>query len=475
MPLVLALDLGTTSVAAVAVNESGDVVRTVQRPHHAQVEGVPAGHAEQNPERITSTAIDVLKELAADLPETPHALGLTGQMHSVILLDRDRRPLSNVVTWQDRRALESPSGSQSTYLAEFLERCDEQDLQRTGCRLSPGYAAVTLNVLIRQEQLPAAAATAAQPADWMAAALTNESIICDRTNAASTGVYDFENDCWSEPLLAAGGIRAELLPPVRESGEVVGRLTDTMAHATGLPAGLPVCCAVGDNQASVLGTVPAGEPALQITIGTGGQINWSVDRFVRAEGLDTRYLPDGRFLLVGAGLAGGDAYAWVNRTVATWLSAFGVEMDSDAIYTRLDALIDAVPEDVDGLACEPFFRGTRREPHRRGLFSGVDVHNFTPGHVARSVLDGIAGAMKSLLDGAGSQAPAEVSRIIGCGNGLQSNRHLVAAFRNAFGQNLWFPEQAEGAAFGAALLAGVRTGLWADLEAAGRLIRLREA
>ncbi|QDU39465.1 Glycerol kinase [Maioricimonas rarisocia] len=475
MPVVLALDLGTTSIAAVAVDEFGNVVRTVQRSHRGQVDGLPTGYAEQDPERLRSTAIDVLMELAASLSEPTHALGLTGQMHSVVLLDRERSPLSNVITWQDRRALENPHGAKETFLSEYLARCDEADLRQTGCRLSPGYAAVTLNTLIRREQLPAAAVTAAQPADWMASVLTSEPVVCDRTNAASTGVYDLEKDCWSEPLLAAGGIPVKLMPPVRESGDVVGRLTDEMARATGLPAGLPVYCALGDNQASVLGTVPAGEPALQITIGTGGQINWSVDRFVRAEGLDTRYLPDGRFLLVGAGLAGGDAYAWVNRTIRTWLAAFGTDTDSEQIYARLDELIAAVPEGTDGLACEPFFRGTRREPERRGLFAGADVHNFTPGHVARAVLEGMAAAMKSVLDGAGLHAPSRISRIIGCGNGLQANRHLVAAFQREFGQNLWFPEQAEGAAFGAALLAGVRTGMWADLEAAGQLIRLRQA
>src|SRR4029077_16265817 len=124
-------------------------------------------------------------------------------------------------------------------------------------------------------------------------------------------------------------------------------------------AGLPVCNAIGDNQAAVLGSVPAGAPAIQINVGTGGQINWPVNEFTRLEGMETRYLPIGRLMLVGPGLSGGDAYAWVNRTAAKWLEAFGVAHSDAEIYARMNALAGALPETDDGLSCEPLFRGTR--------------------------------------------------------------------------------------------------------------------
>src|SRR5262249_55990049 len=139
-------------------------------------------------------------------------------------------------------------------------------------------------------------------ADWVAAELTDGPLVTDPGDAASWGIYDLENRQWSENLLAALNVPRHLLPEVRESGAVLGGLSRAMAAATNLPEGLPVCNAIGDNQAAVLGSVPAGSPAIQINVGTGGQINWPVDRFTRLEGMETRYLPVGRLMLVGPGL-----------------------------------------------------------------------------------------------------------------------------------------------------------------------------
>jgi sugar (pentulose or hexulose) kinase len=188
--------------------------------------------------------------------------------------------------------------------------------------------------------------------------------------------------------------------------------------------------------------------------------------------MDTRYLPLGRFMLVGAGLAGGDAYAWVNRTVAGWIEAFGVVRSSDEIYARLNELAAAVPNEADGLTCEPVFRGTRRDPQARGRFAGITFENFTPGHVARAVLEGIARGMYWFYEQAGSHQPAHLKRIIGSGNGLRNNPLLVEAVERIFQRPVFFPEHTEEAAYGAALLAGANTGVWSDLKEAGRTIRL---
>ncbi|MFQ5732121.1 MAG: FGGY-family carbohydrate kinase [Planctomycetaceae bacterium] len=295
--------------------------------------------------------------------------------------------------------------------------------------------------------------------------------VTDRSNAASTGLFNLEDDCWSEPLLAAAEIEASLLPEVRESGVVIGELIGDVAARTGLPAGLPVCNAIGDNQAAVLGSVPAGESALQINVGTGGQVNWPVPRYQRVSGMDTRYLPLSRYLLVGAGAAGGAAYAWVGETVAQWRDAFAIGSttgsDRDSVFERLNELAADVPDDADGLICEPFFRGTRRDPDARGRFAGINAGNFSPGHVARAVLNGIAAALSAFYEQAGDQRPQTVTRIIGSGNGLRSNPLLTATIARVFQRDVWLPEHREEA--------GSQTGVWPTLEAAGECIRLRRA
>jgi sugar (pentulose or hexulose) kinase len=474
MTLALALDLGTTSIAAVAVNNRGELVARATVANSSAVSGLPAGHAEQHPEQLRSLALECLRDLAAQLPTAPICLGITGQMHGGLLVDAERQPLTNLVTWQDRRA-NSLAADEKSFLERLLSRCNAAALLRTGCRLSPGYLAATLAVWVEQQSLHAKAHRALCLADWISAELRDADAITDRSHAASTGVYDLERDEWSAELIAAARFPAALLPEVRESGAAIGRLSPAAAAATGLPAGLPVCNSVGDNQAAVLGSVPAGEPAIQINIGTGGQINWPIPRFLRVEGMDTRYLPFGRYMLVGAGLAGGDAYAWVNRTAADWLRALGQEVSSDEIYRRMNDLAAQVPADGAGLRCEPSFRGTRRQPLQRGSFTGVTNENFTLGHVSRAVLQGIADGMHWFYDHAGAHRPAALRRIVGSGNGLRTNPLLVEIISRTFEREVWLPMHHEEAAYGAALLAGSTTGLWVDLETAGKHIRVERA
>src|SRR5690606_14010004 len=128
-------------------------------------------------------------------------------------------------------------------------------------------------------------------------------------------------------------------------------------------------------QAAVLGSVPTGDPAIQINVGTGGQINWPVPAFVRVAGMETRPLPIERYMVVGAGLAGGDAYAWVIRTVQNWLRTFQAQHDEAAVYEAVTRLASEASDDCSGLTCEPLFRGTRRQPNARGSFQGITPEN----------------------------------------------------------------------------------------------------
>ena len=140
--------------------------------------------------------------------------------------------------------------------------------------------ATTLHVLRSRQQIPRITSCAAFVTDLIAAKLADTEIITDRSNAAGSGVYDLQNDCWSDELIAAGGLNRRLFPSVCESGQVIGKLSREIATETGLTAGLPICNAIGDNQASILGSVAVGNPAIQIIIGTGGHISWHITKFI---------------------------------------------------------------------------------------------------------------------------------------------------------------------------------------------------
>jgi sugar (pentulose or hexulose) kinase len=472
MPLALALDLGTTSIAAVAVAEDGRLVAHVQSPNDSGINGLPAGHAEQDSLRIRQIACSVLRQLTGALPEQPQCLGITGQMHGGLVLDANRRPLTNLITWQDRRANSTNPQASGNYLESALGKCCEAALHSAGSRPAAGFLGVTLFVLSRQgKSCIKQAAGVSCLADWIAAELTDGAVATDPGNAQSLGLFDLEHSTWSDELLAACEVPRALMPEVRESGVVLGGLSTAMANETGLPEGMPVCNAIGDNQAAVLGSVPAGQPAIQINVGTGGQISWPVPAFTRLSGMETRYLPVCRLMLVGPGLSGGDAYAWVNRTAARWLAALGAERSSDEIYARMNELAANISDD-EVPVCQPFFRGTRWKPAARGEFRGITFDNFSLGHVALAVLRGIAQGMYTFYDAAGDSRPQHLDRIIGSGNGLRKNPLLVREISRRFARPVWFPMHTQEAAYGAALLAGTSTGLWPDLETAGRNIRL---
>ncbi len=477
MLLSLALDLGTSSIAAIAVDPDGQIVTRVQRPNTATRLGLPAGHAEQDPAHILGIIVDVLSELARDLPGTPAGLGLTGQMHGVLLTGPSRRPLTHLITWQDRRAneparIDSPANPAASWLETYLAACEDADLAQTGCKPAPGYLGVTLATLIGSDSVPSETAGATFLADWVVAELTDTAIVTDRSNAAASGVFNLVEDCWSDPLLDSGHIPREWLPRVVDSGTVIGTLVPEWAAETGLPAGLPICGAIGDNQAAVLGSLPIGEPAIQINVGTGGQINWPVPEFCHVPSMDTRYLPQNRFMLVGAGLAGGDAYAWVNQAVGGWLDTFGTPLSAEAIYSQLAESAASVSPDADGLVCEPLFRGTRRQPTVRGRFEGITFQNFTPGHVARAVLNGIADGFAWFYENADQARPTNCVRIVGSGNGMRQNPLLVESIERRFDMPVVLAEHDQEAAFGTALLAGSQCGVWPDLATAGQAIRL---
>jgi sugar (pentulose or hexulose) kinase len=472
MPLALALDLGTTSIAAAAVAADGNLVAHVQEPNDSAIAGLPAGHAEQDPLRITQIARDVLRRLSKSLPEKPHCLGITGQMHGGLAFDANRQPITNLITWQDRRANLPDPQQQRSYLDSILRNCSDAALYSAGSRPAAGFLGATLFVLARQNNLRLErGAHVACVADWIAAELTDGPVATDPSNGQSLGLFDLEHRMWSDELLAACLVPRALMPEVRESGAVLGGLSTAIARETGLPAGLPICNAIGDNQAAVLGSVPAGQPAIQINVGTGGQINWPVPRFTRLDGMETRYLPVRRLMLVGPGLSGGDAYAWVNRMAAKWLAAFGIERSSDEIYARMNELAANLADEQD-LVCEPLFRGSRWKPNARGEFHGITFDNFSLGHVAQSVLRGIAQGMHAFYEAAGESSPRHLDRIIGSGNGLRKNPLLVREISRRFARLVWFPAHTQEAAYGAALLAGASTGLWPDVETAGRNIRL---
>ena len=180
---------------------------------------------------------------------------------------------------------------------------------------------------------------------------------------------------------------------------------------------------------------------------------------------------DGSDLLVGAGLVGGRSYAWLRdffRHIGT--SFFGQGEEAD-LYEMMNHLASQISPGSEGLRCEPLFTGTRKDPGRRGIWTGVGTSNFTPGHMSRALLEGLSQQFRDLYGQMESLGAGGRTKLVGAGNGIRKNSLLQSILEKDFEMKMTIPKHKEEAAFGAALLAAVGSGRFSSLSQAGSIIQ----
>jgi len=441
---VCGIDIGTSKVAAVVIEaQTGRSVAAASREHHATVPGLAPGHDEQDVTKLLSAVFDATRNLPRDALSRVRAVGVTGQMHGVLVVDADARPLTHLVTWQDQRCD-----------TEFLEELTHA----TGVSsLRTGFGAATLAWLKKSDRLPARSRTAATIHDFLVQRLCGlPRPVTDPTDAASWGLFDLTRREWQRGAWVACGIDGDLLPTVVPSGTCVGRVSREAADATGLPPGIPVAAALGDNQASLVTSLRGHRPecVLALTLGTGGQLSAVMPRGFEPPPdpeaqFEYRPFPGKRFAAVAAALCGGSAFAWLVDAVRNWTEELGLPvLDMDATYMLLDRLGQSV--DGGGLDVVPRFRGERHAPSERGSIHGITPDNFTPANLARSLATGIVRNLKEMLPAACFEGR---TLVVGSGNAIRRLSLLRTAARDVLALPLEIPPATEEAATGAALLA----------------------
>jgi sugar (pentulose or hexulose) kinase len=480
MALCVGLDVGTTTLSTVILDvRTGELVRSLTLPHEADATSPTdkaRGRAELDLGVVQELAVRALAQIVSQSGRDAQdiaGLGITGQMHGVGFLDVHGHPLGPAVTWQDQRATEVIPGTAETYLDRFLAQAGgPAAFSNMGCQPATGYLGPTLYWLKLNARLPQAGASACLIPDAVVAHLTGLSACMDPTDGGSTGLFDIVERRWDEALMRRLDLPLSLLPRVCRTGEVAGALRRDLAQRTGLRPGLPVMVALGDNQASYLGSARDPEDTLLINVGTGSQISGLMDRFQRVPGLDTRaYLGDS-YLLVGAALYGGTSYAMLRdfyRQVLAW-AATPDKTGDEAVYEAMNALAAAALPGADGVRCVPTFAGTRADPAARGAFNGLSPQNFTPGHLVRALLEGMAEGFRGFY---AQMQPymGEKGALVGSGNALRRNVLFSRILAERLALPMHIPVHREEAAMGAALLAAVGTGALSGLAAAGELIR----
>lgn len=456
MATVLGLDLGTSKLCAVALDtERGELLETRSCPSPGAASSAVAYRDEQSPQSIRDAAWQlVFGLLTSTRVERSRvvAIGVTGQMHGALLVDATLRPRTNLITWRDRRTEE---GVGEGSLAWARERLPHDLAERTGCGFHAGYGGATLTWLAARGEC-GEERMALSLADYIVAELTGVTAT-EPTHAASWGLYDLRAGAWAADATEALGIPGRVLPTVRDCASPLAEVLPGTARALGLPRGTVVCSPVGDNQAAVFAATGGRGDVGVANLGTGGQICVPVACLELVDPFETRPMPFGGYILVGASLCGGWAYSLIREFLESAVREVGAgELATDEVYARLGRLVRATPPGAGGLRVDPRFAGERGNPDVRGALTGIGPTNLTVGGLARATLEGIARELGDLWRRAGTHTAPEV---VGTGNAARRNPVLLEMLESELGVPVRLSAWEEEAAVGAALAAARSLGL----------------
>ncbi|HXJ96273.1 MAG TPA: xylulokinase [Terriglobia bacterium] len=472
MSFLMGIDVGTTGTRAVIVRPDGHVIGAATGDHQPMRMEKP-GWAEQDPEdwwRATVQAVRaVIGETGLKASEIA-AIGLSGQMHGVVLLDDASAVLRPALIWCDQRSQPQCDWITSQVGAERLRKL----------ALNPaltGFSAPKL-LWVRDHE-PAVYERAAHcllPKDFVRLRLTGE-FATDVSDASGTLLLDVAKRNWSEEILAALDIDRALLPAVHESPEVTGRVTAAVSLLTGLKAGTPVAAGAGDQAASAVGNGVVSPGLTSATLGTSGVIFAYTDK----PKLDPKgrihtfcHAVPGKWHVMGVTQGAGLSLRWFRDELGAAETWYAKQVGADP-YELILREAEKAPPGSAGLLFLPYLMGERTphlDPQARGLWFGLTAAH-SRAHLIRSIVEGVAFSLRDSLEiFAELKIPVREIRASGGGSRSVLWRQIQA---DVYGREVVSLREAEGSAFGAALLAGVSCRIYHSVaEAAREAIQVRD-
>lgn len=462
MPLLLGIDIGTSSVKAVLFDPDTAQVAAVAGREYPIHKPAP-DRAEQDPDDWWNASVDVVRRALAQAGRRDvSAVGLCGQMHGTIMLDAHAQSIHPAIAWPDQR-----SAAECAELIALLGAARYAGI--AGTLPATGFMAASLLWLRHHDPaLLDRIRHVVLPKDYVRLKLTG-AVASDPSDDAATGLFDITAKAWSTEIIRAAGLPETIFPPLLDSAAVAGTLTTAAAETLGLPAGIPVVCGCADQPAQTLGSGMAAPGKAAVSIASGGQV---VTPF---RPVDPTHIPTdprlhvfnhaipGMWYVLGAILSAGLSLRWLRGV--TGMSDLG-----NAAYERFSAEAAAVAPGADGLIFLPYLTG-ERTPHMdakaRGGFIGLSAFH-EQGHLARAIMEGVAFALRQSLE-LSLDLGGQVETVIAAGGGVESDvwRQILADVLGLPLQKSLLTDQAP---LGAALLAGVGTGAYASFGEAASVV-----
>lgn len=459
----IGIDIGTTTICAVLLEEeTGALLDSRTLPNDTAVPTAEDRGWEhlQDPEKILGKCRTVLEEYLAEYADVA-SIGVTGQMHGILYVDENGKAISPLYTWQDRRGdlpCGETDGDEGRRDSDRRESYVDVLARKTGYPVAAGYGLATHFCHVRTQSVPEGAASLCTIPDYIAMSLAGvKRPLMHQSMAASLGLYDLEHFCFDEKALRSAGIDKAILPEVTRENRAVGFLDHP-----GYQRPIAVAAALGDNQASFLGSTGPGEKLL-LNVGTGSQISVCTDHLVTGGEAECRPYLGETWLLAGSPLCGGYAYSLLKRFVEELFALDGTE-PSHAVYDLLNAAARKVYEEGGAQAeADTRFNGSRKEPGITGSIQGLTAETFHPGQFALAILKGICEELYRYYEGF-PQELKEHSSFVGSGNGIRMNPLLREICCERFGMEMKIPLYSEEAGYGAALFSLLASGRCGSVE-----------
>jgi len=470
MPYLLGIDVGTTGAKTILVDHRGKVIAraTVEYPLYSP----QPGWSEQEPEDWWQATVESIRQVLAQSGVGANrivGLGLSGQMHGSVFLDRDGQVIRRALLWNDQR-----TAAQCDWITQRVGR---KTLVAETCNpVLTGFQAPKI-IWLRDHE-PDCYDRLAQvllPKDYVRYRLTGE-YATEVSDASGTALFNVPQRRWSDAILKRLDLPREWFPRVYESPEVTGAITASVATLTGLRAGTPVVGGGGDQAAGGVGNGIVEPGAVSCTTGTSGVVFAYLGEPAMDEKLRTHtfcHAVPGKWHVMGVMLAAGGSLRWLRDTLCGAEKAVGAQMGVDP-YEVMTAEAATAPVGSEGLIFLPYLSGERTphpDPNARGVFFGLSLRHERK-HLVRAVLEGVAYGLRDSFDLI-ARLGVDMPQVRASGGGARSTlwRQIQA---DVSGREMSVINVDEGAAFGAALLAGVGAGVYADVVSACRqTIRVR--
>lgn len=450
MKYVIGVDLGTSSVKVLLVNQTGDVVNEVSKSYPLIQE--KAGYSEQNPEHWIAKTEEAIAELVRSFSGDPNdieGISFSGQMHGLVLLDQQYNLLRNAILWNDTRTTE-----QCEQIYEIVGK--ERLLDITKNIALEGF---TLPKILWVKQYEPETFEKIHvfllPKDYLRFRMTGK-IHMDYSDAAGTLLLDFENKQWSKELCELLDINPEICPPLVESGDFVGTITKEFAMKTGLSENTKVFAGGADNACGAIGAGVLSEGKTLCSIGTSGVIlsyEDSNDKDFEGKVHYFNHAERDAYYTMGVTLAAGYSLSWFKDVFA-----------SEEDFNEFLKGIEEIPAGSNGLLFTPYIVGERTpypDANIRGSFIGMDAKH-TRAHFIRAVIEGITFSLNESIEIFRSNGK-QISEIISIGGGAKNETWLQIQ-ADIFNAKVVKLSSEQGPGMGAAMLAACGCGWYETLE-----------